>query len=99
MEFPPRRLGSRFQFAALVVSILRNAPLRQPSVLEIAASVAANPAPLLSTTIKGQLIGERVLNYEAERGVRTWTSPAKIARLLLMRRLPNPLCREYDRAD
>lgn len=32
------------------------------------------------------LAGERLLHNEAERGVRTWASPAKIARLLLMRR-------------
>ncbi|SEI19870.1 TniQ protein [Rhizobium tibeticum] len=33
------------------------------------------------------LIGERLLDDEAERDVRTWTSPAEIARLLLMRRV------------
>lgn len=32
------------------------------------------------------LAGERLLHNEAERGVRTWASPAKIAQLLLMRR-------------
>ena len=33
------------------------------------------------------LIGERLLDDEAERNVQTWTSPAAIARLLLMRRV------------
>ncbi|WP_395517431.1 TniQ family protein [Pseudorhizobium flavum] len=42
------------------------------------------------------LVGERLLDDEAERGVRTWTSPAEIARLLLMRRVPRPLPREYE---
>ncbi len=42
------------------------------------------------------LIGERLLDDEAERGVRTWTSPAEIARLLLMRRVPRPLPRGYE---
>jgi hypothetical protein len=41
------------------------------------------------------LRGERLLDDEAERGIRTWTSPADIARLLLMRRVPRPLpCEE-----
>ncbi|ASP69652.1 TniQ family protein [Sinorhizobium meliloti] len=42
------------------------------------------------------LIGERLLDNEAERGARTWTSPAEIARLLLMRRVPRPLPRGYE---
>ncbi|MGH0218490.1 TniQ family protein [Sinorhizobium meliloti] len=42
------------------------------------------------------LVGERLLDDEAERGLRTWTSPAEIARLLLMRRVPRPLPREYE---
>ncbi|PJR12737.1 TniQ family protein [Sinorhizobium meliloti] len=42
------------------------------------------------------LIGERLLDDEAERGVRTWTSPAEIARLLLMRRVPRPIPRGYE---
>jgi hypothetical protein len=42
------------------------------------------------------LIGERLLDDEAERGVRTWTSPAEIARILLMRRVPRPLPRGYE---
>ena len=40
--------------------------------------------------------GERLLDDEAERGIGTWTSPADIARLLLMRRVPTPVCREHD---
>lgn len=42
------------------------------------------------------LIGERLLDDEAERGVRTWTSPAEIARLLLMRRVPRPIPPECE---
>lgn len=42
------------------------------------------------------LIGERLLDDEAERGVRTWTSPTEIARLLLMRRVPRPIPRGYE---
>lgn len=42
------------------------------------------------------LRGERLLDDEAERGLRTWTSPAEIARLLLMRRVPRPLPREHE---
>ncbi len=34
---------------------------------------------------------ERLLDAEAERGKGTWASPADIARLLLMRRVPKPL--------
>lgn len=40
--------------------------------------------------------GEKLLDDEAERGIRTWTSPADIARLLLMRRIPRPIPREVD---
>jgi TniQ len=36
------------------------------------------------------LHGERLLDAEAERGMRTWASPVDIARLLLMRRVPKP---------
>ena len=42
------------------------------------------------------LRGEKLLDDEAERGIRTWTSPADIARLLLMRRIPMPQPREHD---
>ncbi|MEQ1945228.1 TniQ family protein [Mesorhizobium sp. VNQ89] len=42
------------------------------------------------------LRGEKLLDDEAERGVRTWTSPAEIARLLLMRRVIWPLPREHE---
>jgi hypothetical protein len=42
------------------------------------------------------LVGERLLDDEAERGVRTWTSPAEIARLLLMRRVPRPIPPRYE---
>ncbi len=42
------------------------------------------------------LRGQNLLDDEAERGIRTWTSPADIARLLLMRRVPTPLPREHD---
>lgn len=40
--------------------------------------------------------GEQLLDNEAERGIATWTSPAEIARLLLMRRIPRPIPRESD---
>ena len=42
------------------------------------------------------LRGEKLLDDEAERGIRTWTSPAEIARLLLMRRVIWPLPREQE---
>ena len=42
------------------------------------------------------LRGEKLLDDEAERGIRTWTSPTEIARLLLMRRIPRPIPREHD---
>ncbi|MCB1465924.1 MAG: TniQ family protein [Rhizobiaceae bacterium] len=42
------------------------------------------------------LRGEKLLDDEAERGIRTWTSPADIARLLLMRRAPLPPPREDE---
>jgi hypothetical protein len=38
----------------------------------------------------------KLLDDEAERGIGTWTSPADIARLLLMRRVPTPVPREHD---
>lgn len=42
------------------------------------------------------LRGEKLLDDEAERGTRTWTSPIEIARLLLMRRVTWPLPREHE---
>jgi hypothetical protein len=42
------------------------------------------------------LRGEKLLDDEAERGIGTWTSPADIARLLLMRRIPRPIPCEHD---
>lgn len=42
------------------------------------------------------LRGEKLLDDEAERGIGTWRSPADIARLLLMRRIPRPIPREHD---
>jgi hypothetical protein len=39
--------------------------------------------------------GEKLLDDEIERCVRTWTSPTEIARLLLMRRIIFPLPREH----
>lgn len=39
------------------------------------------------------LRGQKLIDGEVERGVRTWTSPTGIARLLLMRRIPSPLFR------
>jgi hypothetical protein len=41
------------------------------------------------------LRGEKLLDDETERSVGTWTSPADIARLLLMRRIPRPIPREH----
>ncbi|RWI57045.1 MAG: hypothetical protein EOR16_15730 [Mesorhizobium sp.] len=42
------------------------------------------------------LRGEKLLDNEAERGIRTWTSPSEVARLLLMRRMTWPPPREKD---
>ncbi len=42
------------------------------------------------------LRGEKLLDDEAERGIRTWTSTTEIARLLLMRRIPRPIPCEHD---
>ena len=42
------------------------------------------------------LRGEKLLDEEAERGIGTWTSPADIARLLLMRRVIWPPPREHE---
>lgn len=42
------------------------------------------------------LRGEKLLDDEAERGIRTWTSPVEIARLLLMRRVIWPFPREHE---
>ena len=45
---------------------------------------------------RAALRGEKLLDDEAERGIRTWTSPAEIARLLLMRRVIWPLPDEHE---
>lgn len=45
---------------------------------------------------RAALRGEKLLDDGAERGIRTWTSPAEIARLLLMRRVIWPLPREHE---
>ncbi|MCB1469051.1 MAG: TniQ family protein, partial [Rhizobiaceae bacterium] len=45
---------------------------------------------------RAALRGEKLLDDEAERGIRTWTSPAEIARLLLMRRVVWPLPGEHE---
>lgn len=45
---------------------------------------------------RAALRGEKLLDDEAERGIRTWTSPSEIARLLLMRRVIWPLPREHE---
>lgn len=42
------------------------------------------------------LRGETLLDNEAERGIRTWTSLAEIAQLLLMRRIPRPIPRQHE---
>ena len=42
------------------------------------------------------LQGEKLLDDEAERGIRTWASPAEIARPLLMRRVTRPPPREEE---
>lgn len=41
------------------------------------------------------LIGERLLHDEASQKARTWVSPARIAQLLLMRRVKNPTFGNY----
>lgn len=53
------------------------------------------PSPFRQYRIAA-LRGEKLLDDEAERGIGTWTSPADIARLLLMRRIPIPIPREHD---
>ena len=53
------------------------------------------PSPFRQHSIAA-VHGERLLDDEAERGIGTWTSPADIARLLLMRRVPTPVPREHD---
>ncbi|MBE0703766.1 MAG: TniQ family protein [Afipia sp.] len=45
---------------------------------------------------RAALRGEKLLDDEAERGSRAWTSPTEIARLLLMRRVIWPLPREHE---
>ncbi|MCO6392429.1 MULTISPECIES: TniQ family protein [Phyllobacteriaceae] len=45
---------------------------------------------------RAALRGEKLLDDEAERGIRTWTSATEIARLLLMRRVIWPLPREHE---
>jgi hypothetical protein len=45
---------------------------------------------------RAALRGEKLLDDEAERGIRTWTSPTEIARLLLVRRVIWPLPREHE---
>ena len=40
--------------------------------------------------------GEKLLDNEIERGVRTWASPTEIARLLLMRRIIFPVPSEHE---
>jgi len=42
------------------------------------------------------ILGEQLLDNKAERGIATWASPAEIARLLLMRRIPRPVPRAKD---
>lgn len=42
------------------------------------------------------LIGERLLHDEASRKARTWASPVRIARLLLMRRVKKPRVGDYE---
>ncbi|BBD41341.1 hypothetical protein Amn_pc00560 (plasmid) [Aminobacter sp. Y103A] len=42
------------------------------------------------------LRGETLLDDEAERGIQTWTSPAEIAQLLLMRRIPRPIPSQHE---
>lgn len=54
-----------------------------------------HPSPFRQYRVAA-LRGEKLLDDEAERGVATWTSPAEIARLLLMRRVPRPFPREHD---
>jgi hypothetical protein len=57
--------------------------------------VRALPSPFQQYRVAA-LRGEKLLDDEAERGIRTWTSATEIARLLLMRRIPIPIPREHD---
>jgi hypothetical protein len=45
---------------------------------------------------RGAVRGEKLLEDEGERSVRTWASPSEIARLLLMRRIPRPVLPEEE---
>ncbi|MGM4914946.1 TniQ family protein [Rhizobium sp. 768_B6_N1_8] len=53
------------------------------------------PAPF-SRYHHAALTGERILDNEAEHGIKNWVSPSEIARLLLMRRVPKPLPDHYE---
>ena len=52
--------------------------------------------PLFPQYHRAALRGEKLLDDEAERGIRTWASLAEIARLLLMRRVIWPLPGEHE---
>ena len=54
------------------------------------------PAPNFHQYTKMALRGEKLLDNEIEFGVQSWTSPTKIAGLLLMRRIPKQLPPERD---
>jgi hypothetical protein len=58
--------------------------------------VGANSPSPFRQYFGAALRGEKLLDDEAERGVRTWNSPAEIARLLLMRRVIWLLPREHE---
>lgn len=55
----------------------------------------ARPSPF-SCYHNAALIGEQLLDDEAERGMQNWVAPSEIARLLLMRRVPKPFPGLYE---
>ncbi|WP_454858264.1 TniQ family protein [Rhizobium binxianense] len=64
---------------------------------DLLQSIGANnrPSPF-SRYHRVALIGERILDDEAEHGIQNWVSPSEIARLLLMRRIPASFPDHYE---
>lgn len=58
----------------------------------------ARPSPF-SRYHNSALIGEQLLDDEAERGMQNWMAPSEIAGLLLMRRVPKPVPALYEWSD
>lgn len=60
-----------------------------PSMTRFRLPKGARPSPF-SRYHNIALIGERLLDDEAEHGMQNWVAPSEIARLLLIRRAPKP---------